>query len=895
MEGGRGEPLGAPGSARIMEPIPLGTVLRHPERRDEDGDGRRGVTEGERSSVPLGLGGDDIVDPMPPPERSGTEPGTGIGRMDHAVSPEEAVDRVQEEEEEEEEEASAALPDVSHSISSRISETLAGIYDDNSLSQDFEKDPEPGPPKTPPNPPGADSTLPEEEEEEEEEEDATEPRRRVFVVDLGGKNRSESEAHAKFDGKVSLEVVTAGNAKAPQIPGASTQSRGGGAAGSAKTSRHRGRREWGAPGDSEIEEGEIVPQDDERFSPVRIFRGSGGTGGTARSRVPEPRPPRLPPDGGGGGGGDDFLSLHADSDEEGDFGAESQPDPRWKSGTDSGGGSDLRRKILTQRRLRAPPSPSKKKSKRSRERGAGSGSVSNAAAWKKPPEPSGKAKERHRRRGSRSRSRRRSWSRRSRSREKRRRRRRSGSSRHKEKHRGEKKKKKQRSRSRERRGSRRDGDGKAEKSEAAAMKRRELRSVVPPSVQELNDSDLFAIKRTITVNRRATPEPKREVLYDSEGLSFEGFSDREMPAARKNETRTAATTTERPAGREKYKKKFKEYPEQTASDGGKSKEKQREKSARKGKSGGGGGGGHKEGAETAKTATGARKVKLQSKVSVLIREGVSSTTAPSKETGSGAGSGIGVKFARDAESRAAFLKSDEKSEKSSQKNEAGSAGAGRDGGGKTRKVKATKSKGGVKKVKVKGKGEARKKRKTKVKSALKKSKADSCSQGAGTPPQLRLPPKTEPAWSGSEKSTGGTPKATGTPVATPKTPSVATPAPAVAPAERELTPDSQTVDSSCKTPDVSFLSEEGSGGAPQSVGGDGTGLGEHPLTHSGGEAQVDSRGEVKEEASRPPGPPPPPPPGPPGPLPGTATAPPVVAPGWSLQGGVDCATSGVLA
>ncbi|XP_009475484.1 PREDICTED: splicing factor, arginine/serine-rich 19, partial [Nipponia nippon] len=473
-------------------------------------------------------------------------------------------------------------------------------------------------------------------------------------------------------------------------------------------------------------------------------------------RATESRPPRLPE-------GDDFLSLHADSDEEGDFGADSQPDPRWK-----GGGSDLRRKILSQRRLRAPPSPrspsaaSRKKPKRSRERGGA---------------------ERHRRRGSRSRSRRRSWSRsrRSRSREKRRSRR-SGSGerprrpRHKEKHRGEgKKKKKQRSRSRERRPSRRPsregpGDPKTEKGGEQAARRREARAVVPPSVQELNDADLFAIKRTITVSRReGTPEPaKREVLYDSEGLSFEGFSDREPPEAParggKGETRPAtegkkekerkrSRPEERPPAREKYKKKFKETPgrppplppEPAKGEKEKPPRGEREKPARKSKSGG-----HKDGEGVPAKPPASRKVKLQSKVAVLIREGVSSTTAAGKESGGGSGGGsIGVKFSRDAESRAPFLKAEEKA--AAEAKAGGKAEPPKDAGVKVKKTKTPKTKAGLKKAKgaggkAKAGGEARKKRKAKPKGSLKKSKADSCSQGAGSPP-LRLPPKVEPTWS----------------------------------------------------------------------------------------------------------------------------------------------------
>lgn len=38
------------------------------------------------------VGGDNIIDLMPPPEHPGTELGTGIGQMDHAVSPEEATE-----------------------------------------------------------------------------------------------------------------------------------------------------------------------------------------------------------------------------------------------------------------------------------------------------------------------------------------------------------------------------------------------------------------------------------------------------------------------------------------------------------------------------------------------------------------------------------------------------------------------------------------------------------------------------------------------------------------------------------------------------------------------------------------------------------------------------------
>uniref|UniRef100_A0A8B9PPZ2 SFR19-like C-terminal domain-containing protein n=1 Tax=Apteryx owenii TaxID=8824 RepID=A0A8B9PPZ2_APTOW len=100
--------------------------------------------------------------------------------------------------------AAAARPDMSHSIS-RISETLAGIYDDNSLSQDFpgsEKGPEEAEPSSSPasrpprpdkapaepsepkeQPPGADSTLPEEENASEQSDGAEpEPRRLTALL-----------------------------------------------------------------------------------------------------------------------------------------------------------------------------------------------------------------------------------------------------------------------------------------------------------------------------------------------------------------------------------------------------------------------------------------------------------------------------------------------------------------------------------------------------------------------------------------------------------------------------------------------------------------------------------------------------------------------------------------
>lgn len=390
-------------------------------------------------------------------------------------------------------------------------------------------------------------------------------------------------------------------------------------------------------------------------------------------------------------------------------------------------------------------------------------------------------------------------------------------------------------------------------------RRRDARTVVPPSIQDLNDTDLFTIKRTITVSRQdGSPEPaKREVLYDSEGLSFEGcFSDREpaegprhssskgeggLPRKErpeeeakppKEKERKRGYPEERPAPREKSKKRFKEAPGRSAPEAGKAeKEKsrpEREKPPRKAKAG------HK---DSGKAGGSGRKVKLQSKVAVLIREGVSSTTVSGKEGGS-----IGIKFSRDKESRSPFLKPEEKGPGADAKAE-----PAKEPGVKAKKVKGLKAKAGLKKAKgpgakTKGPSEAKKKKKLKAKTGLKKSKADSCSQGAGSPPA----PAPEPA------------EGAGSPLSPP-------PKPPPAPAEQELTPDSQTVDSSCKTPDVSFLPEEVAAPVP----------GEQQRAPAG-EAQADSLSEPKEEPAR--------------------VLPPPPAPmAWNLQGGVDCTTSGVLA
>ncbi|XP_058035496.1 splicing factor, arginine/serine-rich 19 isoform X3 [Ahaetulla prasina] len=890
---------------------------------------------------------DQKYDPFDP---TGSNPSSSISTPSPEEEDEEEED---EEEEDEDDDHDQQPPDMSHSIS-RISETLAGIYDENSLSQDFpssEKGQEDSEPEAEPSRgyeteatcpaesseskglSGADSTLPEELPSDQGDSKAPEPCRRVFVVDLAPKGCLDAEAKTPLEGKVSLEVVTVGNAK---LRGGEKMSKGGG-------HPRGGRRssvEWDGSGggESEIEEGEIVQPEDERYSPIRLFR--------SRCRPAEPRTLRVVE-------GDDFLSLHADSDEEGalqiDFN-ENQPDPRWK-------GVDLRRKILTQRRERyqapsplppppPPPAPkrpaskahsgsssgsckkSKRERKRSRECKTSKAKETYGSSWNPKKKSKSRSKSKERRhshhRTSRSRSHHRtsrSWSpsistslsavgsshtsaerhksRRSKSKEKRRGHRsrsrsssRAHRSRHKDKHRGEggrKKKKRSQSRSREKHLSHRLSKDKERevhlleesKPEKALMeRRRDARTVVPPSIQDLNDNDLFTIKRTITVNQQEkmeglleTPErAKREVLYDSEGMSFDAcFSDREpaeesksnamrlnpkedaIPSRKdkrpeedtkqkicKEKERKRAYLEDRPGAREKYKKKLKEGPPSEQQELPKIEKKaraDRDKAGKKIKAGS-----HK---ESSKLGSG-RKVKLQSKVAVLIREGVSSTTSV-KEMGS-----IGVKFSRDKESRSPFLKSEEKVLMVG----APAAGQGemtdiKEQGFKPKKIKGLKTKMGVKKlkgIKPKGASEPKKKKKLKVKTGLKKSKADSCSQGAISP--LRV--KEEPSWSGSEKS-GGTAK--------PPSPQPLAPG-------QELTPDSQTVDSSCKTPDVSFLPED----PPV----------EQPRVPAD-EPEADSLSEPKEEQplQQPPHP--------------SRSLPQPPAPmSWNLQGGVDC-TSGVLA
>ncbi|XP_068097486.1 splicing factor, arginine/serine-rich 19 [Hyperolius riggenbachi] len=809
-------------------------------------------------------------------------------------------------------------------------------------------------------PPVADSTL----EETNTEEASAEPIRRVFTVetdaDFDRKTdfTSEAESKSKLEIKVSLESLAKPDMKSylrlEKIAKLGSESR------SRHKRKHSSERrdhdddddDSDRKYDSEIEEGEIVQPDEDCFSPVPLFR-------SRCSRVMD-RPIRMVE-------GDDFLSLHADSDEEGalqiDFG-ENQMDSRWK-------GLDLRRKITNQRRERfhkktqSPSKPkkhsksrspsssrSRKKSKRDRKRSrerkrSKEPRTTTTTSWSSSKKSKdGKDRKRSRSRSykgnkiSRSRSRdnkrrSRSWSPsistsisvvgsrtsperrkncRSKSKEKKRRWSRSVSidrsrkDKHKDKHRtdGKKKKKRSRSRSRERERDRRSSRYSADRREKEKTRtrhtldepkienppllerrRRDSRSVVPPSIQELNNTDLFSIKRTITVNPEEkldhealihSPERhlKREVLYDSEGLSFETYSDREIIDDRDGKSSriferhsgksdsskrrlpldfaTKRVEEERDSrqkiskdrdrkraypddSRDRYKKRFKDCsdpePEPLKLDRDKIRT-DKDKAPKKLKTS------HKDskGGST-------RKVKLQSKVAVLIREGVSSTTSV-KEAGS-----IGVKFSRDRESRSPFLKLDDKMLDIKGVRPKLDIEDIKEPLLRPKKMKGLKTKTGIKKVKpagttgalIKPKGTLEKKKKRlKTKASLKKSKADSCSQEILSP----IEAKEEPIWSDTEKIEI----------------KVKPPSPPKPVNEQELTPDSQTVDSSCKTPDVSFLPDELPPDPERSID----------------DMEIESLSESKEEISRPPPPPPP-----------TAPIP------WNLQSGVDCTTSGVLA
>ncbi|XP_069765567.1 serine/arginine repetitive matrix protein 2 isoform X2 [Narcine bancroftii] len=630
--------------------------------------------------------------------------------------------------------------------------------------------------------------------------------------------------------------------------------------------------------DSEIEEGEIVQQDDENFSPARTFR--------SRGRIFE----RLR-----GVEGDDFISLHADSDEGAlqiDLGENSVEGGRKKL--------DRRRKVSGQQREKLPKhsrSPAESKGQ------SGSHSESSSRSRKKRKREHKKTRSKDRKRSrsqsrerkrsasrtrlrlhrKKSRSRSRSWERRrsssrsrhkvsrsrTRSREHRRSRswspsvgtgastlgslrasaerwkgrlpqsreggsfRRSRSSsksrkerRKKEKHREQesaKRRRHSRSRSKERtqrekrqpspsprrskeknekeKDRSRERNPVSEKKQEKNVKaRRDSRIVVPPSIQELNDDDILikarSITRTITVNPGEAMEdqedsmevaalsPNREAAYDSDELGFENsFSDTD-PADHLQEGRTPGKGTDskndrrnihekgRRAGEPsvkpgKVKERKRAHPEEKPA-----KEKRRkklsdgqkgvapadslkvEKKAKEHSTGGQPGKKIKGPAKESKHQV-PRKVKLQSKVAVLIRDGVSCAASMKEERGKGGGL-IGVKFSRDRESRSPFMKTEDNKipeQKASRHRDDGPDNKG----APLRPVKgkvptAAKPRSTAKKAKAasgKAKSSGKKRKEAKPKAALKKAASDSGSSSKDSSP-FRI--KEELLWSSSEKS-----------------------------------------------------------------------------------------------------------------------------------------------
>ncbi|KAG7222012.1 hypothetical protein INR49_028176 [Caranx melampygus] len=463
-------------------------------------------------------------------------------------------------------------------------------------------------------------------------------------------------------------------------------------------------------------------------------------------------------------------------------------------------------------------------------------------------------------------------------------------------------------------------------------RRRDGRPVVPPSIQDLNGSDLFAIKRTITVTTttttttvpgspRLTPaspsrpvqdsdkphkrkkkrkwhsagetqdrgscrsrsqslSPPRYHNYESDRysdkleidvLSLDGEAlDSDYPSL--EDTPPAALPPEPPApspktktvpktGRHHPKKKSRTLKKIGQSESSSSssirtkskclssltvtsgsapvssglpstkrtkkvgKDKERDKSSRKdvGRSG-----------KSKKESGSSRKGKLQSKVSVLVREGVSSTTGTSVGSGklgmdllgpgsTGGGSGgsvvggsIAVVFCRDNESRSPFLKPCSEPLSLSNRNKDLSSLGKRSSlaappssltnpsGLKSKKSKPSSITSTSSSASSPSSSLATKRRRRLAKKTREKGGATGLIAGDGS--QTKAPSE---SWSGASldvQSAGGD----GSNVLPPSSSPPHTPPPSMAPMRdtRDSSPDSQTVDSSCKTPDPSFLAED---------------------------------------------------------------------------------------
>ncbi|XP_051905540.1 splicing factor, arginine/serine-rich 19 [Hippocampus zosterae] len=475
-------------------------------------------------------------------------------------------------------------------------------------------------------------------------------------------------------------------------------------------------------------------------------------------------------------------------------------------------------------------------------------------------------------------------------------------------------------------------------------RRREGRPVVPPSIQDLNGSDLFAIKRTITVttttttttvpgspiltqaspcrtaqdaphkrkkkrrwhsgeeeldrgsrrSRSQSPSPPRYRRYESDRysdklemdvLSLDGEAlDSDYPSL--EDTPPAALPPDPPVPSPKSKaapKTERQHPKKKGHTSKKSAQASKTKSkclaslsvtsesapvpaglplAKRTRKVGKDKAWDKDGkkdlvrsGKSKKEGGGARKAKLQSKVSVLVREGVSSTTGTSIGSGklgmdllgpgaTGGASGgtvvggsIAVVFCRDNESRSPFLKPcSEPLSVGVRNKERNSLAApppslNSAGGVKSKKTKAGSITSTSSSTPSPSSTLATKRRRRLTKKGRAKDGASAPDAGEGGG-QTKVAPE---GWSaappevlaaagdGSEavsphsgqagpapcsSSASSSSSFTGVPPPSSSPPRTPPPLPAPLRDTRESSPDSQTVDSSCKTPEPSFLADD---------------------------------------------------------------------------------------
>ncbi|XP_036408749.1 splicing factor, arginine/serine-rich 19 [Megalops cyprinoides] len=487
-----------------------------------------------------------------------------------------------------------------------------------------------------------------------------------------------------------------------------------------------------------------------------------------------------------------------------------------------------------------------------------------------------------------------------------------------------------------------------ERLEKDKERRRDSRTVIPPSIQDLNGSDLFTIKRTITVtttttttttvpgspplpmaasssspltsekprknkrNRKRGPEEKendkedeqtsrspessfsqsRLHSYDSdqlseklglEVLSLDGEAlDSDYPSLEdsplilpltppqpspkhklksktgkqvktKSQLSKKSSTSEsslRPKSRKRHPPSSPPpavsspppFPAPLPSKRGRKTGKEREKGAKK--EGGWSG-------KSNKLSRGSRKAKLQSKVSVLVREGFSSTTGaaitggskdlPRQSGGSGGaavGGSIAVVFRRDNESRSPFLKPHSEPISVSERGKdlskirrrgtlapspSASAQLPKSRRAKPGSTTSTTSSSASSSSSALSIAKQRRKQGKKGRECREKGRQEeeveggntNCSSGAGNWGVTILDIQSGSAISDKPSSPpprlpASTPSSSSTSIAPPSSSPPHTPPLSLPPSHDagDSTPDSQTVDSSCKSPEASFLSED---------------------------------------------------------------------------------------